>query len=280
MSELREFIYLDDGSLNSNLSSLGQGIPSEIVHSAEGETEKGGSAGGGFMGLNFGGRYSNIDRDAVETTMTITAPYRFQDFLEILREEGIEIHENPDPRSLDRGDVVRIEGSARPMSLFKFEVAIKTIRTILNAEMQESMEELDEEVDDVTNEELEQLSMIEELIEHFTGEKIPLRFESDDWQYGIPLDRSKMRVDPPSAFLDEPEFKLIGRLERHIPDGDYWDPIQATSILDRYLPENEAPDEMRRDLETVADEMNIPTEPDDWQLEGQTATIHPIAVFW
>ncbi len=232
------------------------------------------------MGFSLGGKYSNIDRDAVETTMTITAPYRFRDFLEILREKDIDIHENPDPQSLDRGDVVRIEGSARPMSLFKFEVAIKTIRTLLNAEMQESMEELDEELDDVDQEELGQLSVVENLIEQFTGENIPLRFESDDWQYGVPLDRSKMRVDPPSAFLDEPEFKLIGRVERHIPNGGYWDPIQATSILDRYLPENEASDELRGQLEIVAAEMNIPTEPDDWQLEGQTATINPIAVFW
>jgi hypothetical protein len=280
MSELREFIYLDDGSLNSNLSSLGQGIPSEIVHSAEGETEKGANAGGGFMGFSLGGKYSNIDRDAVETTMTITAPYRFQDFLEILEDEGIMIHENPDPQSLNRGDVVRVEGSARPMSLFKFEVALKTIRRIINAEMQDSMEELDEGVDDVSREDLKQLSVVEELLEHFTGEKIPLRFESDNWQYGVPLDRSKMRVDPPSAFLDEPEFKLIGRVERHIPDGGHWDPIQATSILDRYLPENEASDELKRNLKNVGDELNIPTESDDWQLEGQTVTIHPIAVFW
>ncbi|WP_155945778.1 hypothetical protein [Natrinema sp. J7-1] len=280
MSELREFVYLDDGSLNSNLSSLGQGIPSEIVHSAEGETEKGGNAGGGFLGFSLGGKYSNIDRDAVETTMTITAPYRFQDFLEILREEGIEIHENPDPQSLNRGDVVRIEGFGRPMSLFKFEVAIKTIRTLINVEMQESMKELDEGADNIDREELEQLSVIEQLVEQFTGEKIPLRFESDNRQYGVSLDRSKMRVDPPSAFLDEPEFKLIGRVERCIPEGDHWDPIQATSILNRYLPENEASDELRRELETVADELNIPTGTDDWLLEGQTVTIHPIAVFW
>lgn len=280
MVELREFVYLDDDSLNSNLSSLGQGIPSEIVHSAEGETEKGGNAGGGFMGFSLGGNYSNIDRDAVETTMTITAPYRFQDLLKILREEGVEIHENPDPQSVDRGDVVRIEGSARPMSLFKFEIAIKTIRTVVNADMQESMEDLEEEVDDTDIEELEQLSVIEELIELLIGEKIPLRFESDDWQYGVSLNRGKMRVDPPSAFLEEPEFKLIGRVERCITSGSYWDPIQATSILDRYLPQNEAVEEFKRELEVVANEMNIPTEPDDWRLEGQTATIHPIAVFW
>jgi len=280
MSELREFAYLDDESLNSNLSSLGHGLPSEIVHSAEGETEKGGNAGGGFMGFSLGGKYSNIDRDAVETTMTITAPYRFQDFLQILREENIEIHKNPDPQSVNRGDVVRIEGSARPMSLFKFEVAIKTIRSVINVEMQESMEDLDEEVDDADIEDLEQLAVIEELVEHFTGDTIPLRFESDDWQYGVSLNRGKMRVDPPSAFLEEPEFKLIGRVERCIPSGRFWDPIQATSILDRYLPQNEATEEFKAELEGLADEMNIPTSSDDWKLEGQTAKVHPIAVFW
>lgn len=281
MSELREFVYLDDESLNSNLSSLGQGIPSEIVHSAEGETEKGGEAGGGVMGFSLGGKYSSIDRDAVETTMDISAPYRFQDFLEILDEEGIEIYENPDPRSLDRGDVVRIEGSARPMSLFKFEVAVKTIRTLVNAETQASIAELDGEAEEEVNgSELEQLSVIEELIEKFTGEKIPLRIESESWQYGVSLQRSKMRADPPTAFIDEPNYKLIGRVEQRILDGDSWDPVQATSIIDRYLPENDAPEEMREQLEEVANEMSIPTESDDWQLEGHTATIYPIAVFW
>lgn len=280
MDELRDFVYLDDESLNSNLSSLGQGIPSEIVRSTEGETEKGGEAGGGVMGFSLGGKYSSIDRDAVETTMGITAPYRFQDFLEILGERGIEIYKNPDPRSLARGDVVRIEGSALPMSLFKFEVAVKTIRNLLNAETRDSLEELDEEIEDVEADDLDQLSVVENLIEQFTGEQIPLRIETENWQYGVPLERNSMRVNPPSAFIDEPEYKILGRVEQKVLGEDSWDPIQATSILERYLPENEAPEELRDDLETVASELSIPTEPDDWQLSGHTAIIHPIAVFW
>jgi hypothetical protein len=280
MSELRDFVYLDDESLNSNLSSLGQGIPSEIVHSTEGEKEKGGEAGGGIMGFSLGGKYSSIDRDAVETTMSITAPYRFQDFLEILDERGIEIYENPDPRSLARGDVVRIQGSARPMSLFKFEVAIKTIRNILNAETRDSLEELDEGMEDVEADDLEQLSVVERLIEQFTGEQIPLRLETEDWKFGVPLERNNMRVNPPSAFIDEPEYKIVGRVEQRVVGDSTWDPIQATSIMKRYLPENEAAEELRNDLEEVATELSIPTEPDDWELNGHTAIIHPIAVFW
>lgn len=280
MDELRDFAYLDDESLNSNLSSLGQGIPSEIVHSAEGETEKGGSAGGGIMGFNLGGKYSSIDRDAVETTMGISAPYRFQDFLEILDERGIEIYENPDPRSLSRGDVVRIEGPVRPMSLFKFEVAIKTIRTLANQETQASLEELDEEMEDLGENEWEQLSVVEKLAEKFTGSEIPLRITSEEKRYGVSLDRNKMRVDAASTFIDEPEYKLIGRVERRILSDDYWDPIQVTSILERYLPEHGTAEEMRENLEDLSDELNIPTVSDDWQLDGHTAIIHPIAMFW
>jgi len=280
MSDLREFVYLDDTSLNSNLSSLGKGIPSEIVHSAEGETEKGGEASGGLMGFNFGGGYSSIDRDAVETTMTITAPYRFQDLLETLDEEGIDIYENPDPRSLARGDVVRIEGNARPMSLFKFEVAIKTIRSLANQDVQASLDELDTEEEGFDPHMLEQLGIFEETIEKYTGDKIPLRFEGDDFVYAASLDRSKMRTDPPSTFVDEEEFKLIGRVERRVLGNDSWDPILATSVMNRYFPDEASSEEMRESLEEMSEEMNIQTQDEDWELEGHTAVIQPIAVFW
>ena len=280
MSELREFVYLDDESLNSNLSSLGQAIPSEVVRSTEGETERGGEAGGGFMGLSLGGNYSSIDRDAVETTMSITAPYRFQDFLDILEDIDTEIYNNPDPRSLARGDVVRIEGTTLPMSLFKFEVAVKTIRNLVDTETRDSLEELDEGIADVEAEEVEQLSTVESLIEKFTGKQIPLRVETEESQFGVPLDRNNMRVNTASAFIDEPEYKILGRVEKRVIGQNSWDPVEATSIMKRYLPENDAPDELRDNLETVADELSIPTEPDDWELNGHTAVIHPIAVFW
>jgi len=278
MDELREFVYLDDTSLNSNLASLGKGIPSEMVHSTEGETEKGGQAGGGLMGVSLGGKYSDIDRDAVETSMTITAPYRFQEFLETLEERGIEIYENPDPRSLARGDVVRIEGNARPMSLFKYEVAIKTIRLLANQDTQSALENIDdnEGFDPV---QIKQLEKSEEAIEKFTGDTIPLRFDCGEFVYGASLDREKMRVDASSAFIDEPEFTMIGRVEQRILGDSTWDPILATNVIRRYFPE-ENPEEFRRELEADEDELNVETEDDDWELQGHTATIQPIAVFW
>lgn len=277
MKELREFIYLDNTSLNSHLSSLGKALPSEMVRSTEGETEKGGHAGGGVLGAKLGGKYTDIDRDAVETTMTVTSPYRFQDFLDTLEEEGIDIYENPDPRSVDRGDLVRIEGHARPMALFKYEMAVKTIRMLANQETQSSLQNL--EGDSFDPVQLQQLKSFEKAIEQFIGGGIPLRFDSGEHLYGTALDREMMRTDPISTFLDEPQFKMIGRVKQRILGNETWDPVLATDLTDRYLP-NESSDEVREQLEPDEEDININTTDEDWKLEEQTASIHPIAVFW
>ncbi|MFC6940039.1 hypothetical protein ACFQE8_08700 [Salinirubellus sp. GCM10025818] len=279
MGELREFVYIDDESLNSNLSSLGRGVPSEIIQSSEGETEKAGQAGGTIWGIGAKGKYAGIDRNTIETTLQITAPYRFQDLLNALEENDIEIHHNPDPRSVARGDVVRIEGQAKPMSLFKFEVTLKTIRELLNQQTQQSLEELDDaEIEEDVD--LAQLDVIQELIEHFTGSTLPLRVVTDDAKYGVALDREKMRLSPSRAFLNEQEYTLFGRVDQRILADSSWDPILATKILNRYLPEDSSSEEMRESLEEVAREINLSMEAEDWELTGHTATIHPIVLFW
>jgi|GEM_PF-3411288 len=280
MGELRDFVYIDDGSLNSNLSSLGRGIPSEVIRSSEGETEKSGEAGATLWGIGAKGNYLGVDRNAVETTLEITAPFRFQDLIESLEEHEIDIHENPDPRSLERGDVVRISGNAKPMSLFKFEATIKTIREILNTQIKKSLEDLDEAQNWDEEVDLGEISTVQNLIEEFTGDRIPLRIETDDWAYGVTLERENMRILPSRAFLEEQQYILFGRVERRISRNNSWDPILATNIMDRYMPEETNGEEMRESLEDAAREMNIPMEDEDWELSGHTATIRPIAMFW
>ena len=165
------------------------------------------------------------------------------------------------------------------MSLFKFEVTVRTIRELLNSQTIQSLEELDEHNldNDVNSEEMKN---IQNLIKQFTGDKIPLRIETDDWAYGVALNREDMRLPPSRAFLEEPEYVLFGRVERRILSDNSWDPILATSIIDRYLPEDSAGEEMREGLEEAADDMNLSMESDDWELPGHTAIIHPIAMFW
>ncbi|WP_254830180.1 DUF6414 family protein [Haloglomus salinum] len=282
MSRLREFIHINDESLNSSLSSLGRGVPSEVTHSVEGESERSGQAGGTIWGIGAKGEYSGLNRDAIETRLEVSAPYRFQDLLNQLEEDNIDIYDNPDPRSVARGDVVRISGEANPMSMFKFEVVIKTFRELLNTQMRDNLIELDEAPqepmgDDVN---LGQLQVLQDLIEQFTGDKLPLRMEGENYRYGVALDREDMRVPAPGAFLNEPEYTLFGRVEERIVGEDSWDPILAMNIMDKYLPQETAGEEMREALEEAAEEMNIPMEPEDWEIPSQTAIIHPIAMFW
>lgn len=279
MGELREFVYIDDSSLNSNLSSLGRGLPSEIIQSTEGETEKSGKAGGTILGVGAQGKYAGIDRNAIETTLEITAPYRYQDLLNCLEEDEIEIYENPDPRSVSRGDVVRINGKARPMSLFKFEVGIQTVRNLLNTKMQNSLAQL-EGAEDMDSVGVDELETIQDLVQQLTGDKLPLKMETESGSYGIALERGNMRVSAAKAFLEEQDYTLFGRVKRRILGDDSWDPIQATSVINRYMPQDSTSEEMRNGLEEVANETNIQIGPEDWELSGHTATIQPIAMYW
>ncbi|WP_049893475.1 DUF6414 family protein [Halogranum rubrum] len=280
MGELRDFVFLNDASLNSHLSSLGRGVPSEIVESNEGETEKSGQGGATVFGYGLKGKYAGIDRSAIETTMEITAPYRFQGLLNELNEASIDIYDNPDPRSLSRGDVVRIDATAKPMSLFKFEVTIATIRSLVNSEVQQSFQGAgeDEAVEDWEN--LDQLGELQGLIKKLIGDRIPIRMETDNWSYGVALDREYMRADPSRVFLDDKDYVLFGRVESRILDGNSWDPVLATSVISRYLSEQDTIEELRTNLEEVADDMNFSMSPDDWEVPGHTATISPIALFW
>lgn len=280
MSELRDFVFINDVSLNSNLSSLGRGVPAEITHSSEGETEKSGEAGAKVLGFGTKGRYTGFDRSAIETTLQITAPYRFQDLLEALGEHGIDIYKNPDPRALARGDVVRIEGVAKPMSLFKIEVAVKAMREMVNSQTKELMMDIGESPrldDDV---DLEEIGAMQDLIEQFTGEKLPLRMVTEDSSYGVALDREHMRMAASRAFVDEQEYTLFGRVDQRIVGDASWDPILATSILDRYFPEDSPTDELRPSLKELARELNLSMKREDWELSAHTATIQPIAMFW
>jgi len=281
MSELREFVYINDVSVNSHLSSLGRGVPQEIIQTEGEEFEKGGEAGAKVFDIGGKGSVLSLDSSGMEKTLSITEPYRFEDFLNALEDEEIEIHENPDPRSLARGDVVRIEGEVVPMSLFKFETALNAMKKLFNMEVKESMDQLDEETPEELNElAISQLDAFRGLLEKFTGDTIPMRIETDDWYYGVPLDRDKMRVPPANTFVEKREFTLIGRVDERLISDDTWDPIMATNVMDQYFPGEDGPQEMREQLEAASEEVNMDIGEQDWQLSGHSAIIHPLAMFW
>lgn len=283
-SELREFIYLDDISVNSHLSSLGRALPETIVEQESDETETEGdlSAKVPMVDIGAGGRRAWIDSQSIETQMTVTAPYRFEDLLEALNEHGIEIYTNPDVRACQRGDVVRIEGEIRPMSTYRIEVAIRAFRNLLSDDLIDAMSAVPGA--EVPNPEGEfdwgSLDHMATMLEGFTGEDIPLRIDSDEDSFGTTLRRENMRIDHEQAFIEKTEYTLIGRVLTRIPKNGAWDPVEATSLMDTYMDDTEDVDEFRDGLLEVAEEMNITMPEELIKIEGRTAIVYPIAMFW
>ena len=93
MNSLRDFVYIDESSLNSNLSSLGEGVLEEITEESEREKETGAGGNLGIPGTSIGagGQHSRVNTENVVSTMTILAPYRFQRLEQLVRENDIEV---------------------------------------------------------------------------------------------------------------------------------------------------------------------------------------------
>jgi len=68
---LRYFVYIDETSLNSNLSSLGRGVLEEIteVTGSEKETSGEGSIGTSSLELGASGEHSRINAENVISTI-------------------------------------------------------------------------------------------------------------------------------------------------------------------------------------------------------------------
>jgi len=279
MAELREFVYIDKDSLNNNLSSLGRGIPSEVTRSTEDQTEKGGSAGGRLAGIGGEGEYRTSDSEQIETRLDITAPYRFQDLLDAIDEAEIDIKENPDPRGTNRSDLVKITGEFHPMALLKFDMALDAFGIFMGQEFNEGLKELGS--DPVFQPEQEkQFQTFGDIIEKFSGNEYPVRVENDGNQYCIPLERSNMRTSVYEAFQETTEYTVYGRVERHIPGNEEWQPVHALDVLSEYTQEEGKAKEFLDDMEDSAEQMNISISEDDKRVRGHTAVVDPIAIYW
>lgn len=302
---LREFVYLDDISVNSHLSSLGEGRPEEIVDVSEESTE---TSGAGDIGVASGSRTSE-SVDSTETQMSATAPYRFERLLRKLDEEDIPIVDNPEPRSVSRGSVVRISGTFHPMSLYKTEIAVRALLSLIDEETAQSVatsdltdddedsglaEETDipgrrDTGDDPTDEEVlrvmyEAGELFRDLAEEFIGDSVPLRIDYpvDDEESASTatlLDREKFDLPHMEAFFEPKEYVLFGRVDERVSRNNEWDPVKASDIMGRYF-ENEESSEWRDDWRETAENMGISLDDEDLTLQGRSLVIHPIAVYW
>lgn len=284
VNQLREFVYLNEVSVNNHLSSMGRGVPEEVVQQSEEGTETKGNAKVGVpsVGLGAGGERSYLDSDNVETRISITGPYRFQELYDEIKDEGIDIQDGSNPDTLSRGDVIEVSGKLEPMSLFKFEIAIKAILDILDNETRESLEELDieEQEEELSEEDIEELKNILQVIQRFSGDKLPLRIGIDEYPFGISIDRGHMRNNPARVFFEEREYTVFGRIENSIQETEHWDPAAVTDILDTYMPQEQTGEEFRTVLKQVSSEINIAMDNEDFIIEPPGSIIYPIAIFW
>lgn len=279
MSQMREFIYLDTESLNNNLSSLGKGIPSEITRANEDHTEKSGGAGGRIAGIGAEGNIASMDREQVETTLDITAPYRFQELLDEIEDSEINIKENPDPRNLTRSDLIRVEGEAYPMSILKFGLAFEAFSTFADEEFNEALRKIGES-SVVSEQEMDEIESISTLLKHMSGNEYPLRIECSELTYCTKLQETNMRKSALEAFKEEEKYELFGRVKRHVPANNEWNPVYALDILEKYMPFDGMGDEFLEGIRNATEHIDISIEEEDMKVRGHTAVIEPIAMYW
>lgn len=293
---LREFVYLNTESVNSHLSSLGKAIPVEVTDSEESVVTNEGKLD---LQVVEGGRDSETSK-GTQTQRDATAPFRFEELLQSIEEEDIEIHENPDPRAVVRGDIVRISGEFVPMSLYKLEVLTQAlldqVETFEDPEFFDDLDEfaegdsgdeididLDETPDDSNIRAVIQLiALVQQLTGKFIGDSVPIRIDSNsgDAQYATKLDRSKFRKPPSSEFINGSDFVLFGRVEQAVSRNDEWNPIDSQNIVDTVSDESIYGEEIEQTVRSLGTSLNMEVSNDDITVPGHTAEIHSLAVYW
>ena len=285
-NQLREFVYLNEVSINNHLSSMGRGVPEEVVQQTGEETETSGNAKVGIpsVGLGAGGQRSYLDSDNVETRITVTGPYRFQELRDEIEDAGITIHDGNTTEMISRGDVVEISGKLKPMSLFKFEIAFKAFLDVMDNETQQYLQEIDYQdqqvQEEISEEDIEELKNMLKLIRRFSGDKIPLRLDVGGYPFGIPLDRNHMRSNPERVFFEDREYTVFGRVESLVRGEEQWDPAAVTDIIDTYISQEQTGEEMRTVLKQVSREFNMQMSDEDFIITSPGSIVHPIAVHW
>jgi hypothetical protein len=278
---LRNFVYLDESTLNDHLSSLGQGIPQAMTQQSGGETETTGEAKVGIpsIGLGAGGNRSRLNIDSAETTMRILAPYRFQQLEELIADTDDTIYTNSSDEIPPRAATVQITGEVSSMGLFDFETALQSIYQLIEGDVQQAMTGEDE-AEDFSEEDMEELETLETLLSRFGGDEIPLQIFVGDNPYVIPLNREFMRVSPAAEFVENRQYTVLGRVESIIAEDETWDPAVISRVLDRYLPQERTGDELRQEMKNMADEMGIQIDDEDLLARGPGCVIHPIGMYW
>jgi len=208
----REFVYLDDKSVNEHIASMGIGVAESKQQTETDEQESTRRRFANIALKNLGkvgeeGTERHRKSEADSLTLNLTAPYRFEMLRESLQESEFEIH--TDISGVDRGDVVEFSCDILPVSYSRLAVALEAKRRIYYNKS------LDQETQN-------QFDRAEELLERLRTRNNN-RFVArafDGWRAGLSFDRNQFRQPPTEVYQAEREYTLFGRIKRGLEDVD------------------------------------------------------------
>lgn len=294
IKKLREFIYLDDLSINSHLSSLGKGIPNEVVHESTDQSETTGSGGGdvslpGIGGIKGSVEGRSLDQDVFTKRLQITAPYRFQQLIRLWEEQSIPI-KSIDSGDLERGDPCYVKGKLKPMSLFKGEVLTHMfIQIVGEEEPQSALERVtDEETqeDDFDTDNIEQIEDAHKVVSNFLGPFKPVRMQLGLNSIGIPLKQDHLRVNSYSPFIQDQEYSVVGRIQKVLKEDpgseSIWDPAEITTLMREFMGDDQADELIENFVEgfTSGEGIDVTFSEADKRISAPGYVVYPIALFW
>lgn len=297
--DVRQFVYLDSGAVNSLLASMFMTVPEAVREVAE-ESEEEGSESEGKAGidlgslLSLGGSHarssSESERELSEVSKRVNDQYRYSILIDSIEEEKTtpeitEIDNESDIEDIELGDLVRVRGSCKPDPLYPILSGLQYIVEATSdapqgggffAQLMQSASQLG------------QVEQFYQLLYHgWIGLEVDA--PTDQWGVATTVDTQNMWVDPDREFRSQNKYTIFGRV-REINDEDtIWDLIEALRMMDSVSSNSESEDTRAKLVGKVLDSMDeqndsefeLPEiQPDDFILEGKSIIIDPIAIHW
>ncbi|GAA1817249.1 hypothetical protein GCM10009682_42600 [Luedemannella flava] len=312
VSELREFVYLDELSVNSLLASQYVAVPEAVKEASENieGDESGWSFGGSLSISGLGG--GEISRDSSsseeqrvlrETERKVNGQYRFSILHDVLEGSGelVDLSDSSSDNSssleFDSGDPIKIRGDCDPDPFFKLLNSITMLTRMFEAEQLEHTtgEDVDfsEDMDEIMIDESRSVFDIWRDILH--GERIGLRVDSDGFNYPVvmSIDLGSLWTNPKREFYSTKQYTVIGRVD-HVIGNEKWDYIDLVQIMSEVFTEDSV-DGFRGVLSEVAEnleentqteneeemfEIDTDIEESDYVVDGPAIVIDPVAIYW
>jgi|AntDeeMinimDraft_5_1070356.scaffolds.fasta_scaffold05004_3 hypothetical protein len=297
--DIRQFVYLDSGAVNSLLASMFMTVPETVREVAE-ESEEEGSESEGRAGidlgtlLSVGGSHahssSQSERELSEVRKRVNDQYRYSILIdsfenENTRPEITDLEGDSDADDVELGELVRVMGSCRPDPLYPLLSALQYIVEATSDAPQGGgfLAQLMQNAS--------QLGQVDQFYQLLYHGWIGLEVDApvDQWSVATTVDTQNMWVDPDREFRSKNVYTILGRVREVNDEKSIWDLIEALRMIDSVSSDSESSDAraklVAKVLESMEDqnqsEFELPDiEPDDFILEGKSIVIDPIAIHW